>query len=78
MTAEDEPSKAAKMNNTDSKEESEMKSLLAALGLVAATVPAHAGMFPVNVPEISALDGAAALAVVAAVVLLVWERRRSA
>ena len=55
-----------------------MKSLLAALGLVAATVPAHAGMFPVNVPEISALDGAAALAVVAAVVLLVWERRRSA
>lgn len=33
---------------------------------------------PVNVPEISAMQGTAALAVLAAVVLLVWERRRAA
>lgn len=31
-----------------------------------------------DVPEISALEGTAALAVLAAVVLLVWERRRRA
>ena len=31
-----------------------------------------------EVPEISALEGTAALAVVAAVVLLAWERRRRA
>ncbi|WP_096788071.1 hypothetical protein [Rhodobacter sp. CZR27] len=31
-----------------------------------------------SVPEISALDGAAALAVVSALVLLAWERRRRA
>ena len=31
-----------------------------------------------SVPEISALEGTAALAVVAAVVLLAWERRRRA
>ena len=31
-----------------------------------------------NVPEISALEGTAALAALAAVVLLVWERRRRA
>lgn len=30
------------------------------------------------VPEISALEGTAALAVVAAIVLLAWERRRKA
>lgn len=32
----------------------------------------------VAVPEISALEGTAALAVVAAIVLLAWERRRRA
>lgn len=55
-----------------------MKTALAmAAGLVAATVaPVSAAV--VMTPEISALDGTAALAVVAAVVLLVWERRRSA
>lgn len=31
-----------------------------------------------SVPEISALEGTAALAVVAAIVLMVWERRRRA
>lgn len=31
---------------------------------------------PVAVPEISAMEGAAAVAVVLAVVALVWERRR--
>ncbi|WP_195822463.1 VPEID-CTERM sorting domain-containing protein [Roseobacter sp. MH60115] len=31
-----------------------------------------------SVPEISALEGTAALAVVAAIVLLAWERRRKA
>ena len=31
-----------------------------------------------QVPEISALEGTAALAVVAAIVLLAWERRRKA
>lgn len=36
------------------------------------------GGTPVNVPEISAMEGTAALAVLAAVVLLVWERRRAA
>ena len=31
-----------------------------------------------NVPEISALEGTAALAALAAIVLLAWERRRRA
>jgi hypothetical protein len=54
-----------------------MKSMLklAALALVGSTTSAFA--FAVDVPEISALDGTAAVAVVAAVVLLVWERRRA-
>ncbi|WP_135506819.1 hypothetical protein [Roseovarius aestuariivivens] len=33
---------------------------------------------PVRVPEISALEGGAALAALAAIVLLAWERRRRA
>ncbi len=36
------------------------------------------GSPPCAVPEISALEGTAALAAVAAVVLLAWERRRRA
>ena len=52
-----------------------MKFVLASAAMIVATAPAYA--FSAMVPEISALDGAAALAVVAAVVLLVWERRRA-
>lgn len=33
---------------------------------------------PVDVPEISALEGTAAIAAIAAIVLLAWERRRRA
>ena len=56
-----------------------MKSVFAtAAAFIAASAPAFAGSLPTAAPEISALDGAAALAVVAAVVLLVWERRRAA
>lgn len=33
---------------------------------------------PCRVPEISALEGTAALAAIAAIVLLAWERRRRA
>ena len=51
---------------------------LATLALAASTTSAFAIAIDVVVPEISALDGAAALAVVVAVVLLVWERRRRA
>jgi hypothetical protein len=54
---------------------------LAAMALAASTTSAFAFAIdepPIAVPEISALDGAAALAVVVAVVLLVWERRRAA
>jgi hypothetical protein len=54
---------------------------LASLALAASTTSAFAfaiDVQPIAVPEISALDGAAALAVVVAVVLLVWERRRAA
>ncbi|SNX71515.1 hypothetical protein SAMN05878503_1109 [Cereibacter ovatus] len=52
-----------------------------ALALLAAA-PAFANntnaLPPSEVPEISALDGVAALAVVSALVLLAWERRRRA
>lgn len=58
--------------------ESAMKKTLATLFLTVIAAPAFAGFDEFDVPEISALDGAAALAVVAAVVLLVWERRRQA
>ena len=36
------------------------------------------GQAPCDVPEISALEGTAALAALAAIVLLAWERRRRA
>lgn len=56
-----------------------MKYVLATAGLLAASMaPAMATVTGFDAPEISALDGAAALAVVVAVVLLVWERRRAA
>lgn len=56
-----------------------MKTILTS-GLVfaASTVAAYAQAKPPSVPEISALEGTAALAVIAAVVLLAWERRRRA
>ena len=47
---------------------------LTAVPAMAANVPPPA----TSVPEISALEGTAALAVLAAVVLLAWERRRRA
>lgn len=59
------------------------KIALAAIATVAAA-PAFAkgacvpGVNCTAVPEISALEGTAALAAVAAVVLLAWERRRRA
>jgi hypothetical protein len=53
-----------------------LKFALATAALLGAMIaPASAKV--VMTPEISALDGTAALAVVAAVVLLVWERRRA-
>lgn len=55
-----------------------MKAAVSTLLLVASMAPALAAPSGFAAPEISALDGAAALAVVAAVVLLVWERRRAA
>lgn len=60
------------------------KFALAALSTIAATGAAFAnftGDIPVEptpVPEISALEGTAALAALAAIVLLTWERRRRA
>lgn len=56
------------------------KLLTAAAMLFVTTTAAYAdkGGFGQEVPEISALDGTAALAAVVAVVLLVWERRRRA
>lgn len=55
-----------------------MKKALATAMLFAATLAPAWATPNFDAPEISALDGAAALAVVAAVVLLVWERRRAA
>lgn len=61
-----------------------MKKLaLAAIAATAAATPALActGIQcpqPTAVPEISAMHGVAAVAALAAVVLLVWERRRRA
>ncbi len=58
-----------------------MKTLGIALAatLVAGTASAS-GFQPVttSVPEISALEGTAAIAALAAIVLLAWERRRRA
>jgi hypothetical protein len=59
--------------------ETDMKKTLAsAAALLAASVAPALATPNFSVPEISALDGTAALAVVVAVVLLVWERRRAA
>lgn len=53
--------------------------LLGAAESVSACNPGSlSGCAPTNVPEISALEGTAALAALAAVVLLAWERRRRA
>lgn len=52
---------------------------LAASATQALAVPTNLGISnPPAVPEISALEGTAALAVVAAIVLIAWERRRKA
>lgn len=65
-----------------------MKTFLASAALFVATAPAAFAFISPNVtggtpnatpvPEISALEGTAALAAVAAIVLLAWERRRRA
>lgn len=57
-----------------------MKTILTSgLLFAASSIAAYAqAKPPVDVPEISAMEGTAALAVVAAVVLLAWERRRRA
>ena len=57
-----------------------MKKLTTAALASLAAAPAFANSFtPAEpVPEISAFDGFAALAVVAALVLLAWQRRRRA
>ncbi|WP_299969464.1 VPEID-CTERM sorting domain-containing protein [uncultured Roseobacter sp.] len=63
-----------------------MKTLLTAAAVSVLSAPAFAqacGSKPgdvcvTSVPEISALEGTAALAALAAIVLLAWERRRRA
>lgn len=63
-----------------------MKKLVLAAGALVASAPAAFAaqcdpllqVCPTSVPEISALEGTAALAALAAVVLLAWERRRRA
>ena len=69
-----------------------MKKILAAATALSATLVANASFAqslctdpqtgkPIpctNVPEISALEGTAAIAALAAIVLLAWERRRRA
>jgi hypothetical protein len=52
--------------------------LMASAQLAWAVDPCPPGAECTPVPEISALEGTAALAVVAALVLLAWERRRRA
>lgn len=58
-----------------------MKKLMLTVAATVAGLPALASTVPPpsnSVPEISALEGTAALAAVAAIVLLAWERRRRA
>lgn len=60
-----------------------MKTLLIAASAIMAASASYActGLNcppPAQVPEISALEGGAAIAALAAVVMLVWERRRAA
>jgi hypothetical protein len=52
--------------------------IASALTLVSANAALAKPGFGQAVPEISALEGTAALAAVAAIVLLAWERRRRA
>lgn len=60
------------------------KAFFASAAVLASTASAFATGMPggltsgTPVPEISALEGTAALAAVAAIVLLAWERRRRA
>lgn len=58
------------------------KRMIALTSFAAATLTAGSAMaqvvVPKPVPEISALEGTAALAALAAIVLLAWERRRRA
>jgi hypothetical protein len=54
------------------------KFFVAAAALVASSQTALAVADPFAVPEISALEGTAALAAIAAIVLFAWERRRRA
>ena len=56
-----------------------MKALLATVATFAsATMALAQSKPPAAVPEISALEGTAALAALAAIVLFTWERRRRA
>lgn len=60
-----------------------MKKLVAASAALMLSTPAFAGIGgnlanQNAVPEISALEGTAAIAALAAIVLLAWERRRRA
>ncbi len=55
-----------------------MKKTLALATIISGFAANAALAVPVQVPEISAMEGAAAVAAVAAIVALVWERRRSA
>lgn len=50
----------------------------ATTALATGTCPPGQVCTPTAVPEISALEGTAALAALAAIVLLAWERRRRA
>jgi hypothetical protein len=52
--------------------------VLATAAIAVSSQAAFAVFEPVDVPEISAMEGAAAVAVVLAVVAFVWERRRRA
>ena len=53
-----------------------MRILLSAAFIVSSALAAHAGDLQVQVPEIDALAGLSALAVIGSVAVLVWERRR--
>ena len=53
-----------------------MKFILSAAALLCSTAFAHAGAVAVAVPEIDALAGLSAFAVVGSIAALIWERRR--
>ena len=57
-----------------------MKRLVVTVAAIVAAAPAFAGnipLDPVAVPEITAMEGTAAIALVAAVVALIWERTKA-